>query len=218
LGNDADIFSCRDFFVARRFPACCGGHIGPTGGTQYESDEKIFHQTPQQIRQELQQGKSGDLTRRRLIIVLSLVGLAAMTMVSLFQTGLIHHIPDLPNRALFDSAKVNSSEQAYKFGLPDGPFVMVSLAITIVLAAFGGANRAEVHLWIPLVFTAKTAVDAFFSAAYLWNMITVQKVACIYCIAAALATFAIVALTLPETKRAMIYVKLNHRAPVQTHA
>jgi uncharacterized membrane protein len=165
--------------------------------------EKLFDQTPQQIREDLQRGNTGDLTRRRLIVVFSLVGIAAMTIVSLFQTGLIHHMPDLPNRALFDSDTVNSSEQAYRFGVPDGTFVIASLAITIVLAAFGGANRAEIQPWIPVVFTAKTAVDAFFSGAYLWNMVTVQKVACIYCITAALATFFIFALTFPEAGHAI---------------
>src|SRR5256885_8563448 len=76
--------------------------------------EKLFHQTPQQIRRDLQQKKTGDLCRRRLIIGLSLAGIVAMTIVSLYQTGLIQQIPDLPNRAIFAARKVNSSDQAYK--------------------------------------------------------------------------------------------------------
>lgn len=164
--------------------------------------ERLFGQSPRQLREELQHGRSGDMTRRRAIVVLALVAMASMTVVTLFQTGVIGHMPDPPG-VWFDSAKVNSSEQAYRFGLPDGAFVLVSLGITIVLAAFGGLDRAAQHAWIPIVFTAKAGVDAFFSGLYLWNMITVQKVACLYCIVTALATFAILALTLPELTHAI---------------
>ncbi len=68
--------------------------------------------------------------------------------------GIIQHLPDLPGK-IFNSDQVNSSDQAYKFGVPDGTFVIVSLAVTVVLAAFGGIDRAEVQPWIPLIFTAK---------------------------------------------------------------
>jgi hypothetical protein len=50
----------------------------------------------QGLRRELQRGKSENLGRRRAVIGLSLVGMAAMTAVALFQTGVIEHLPDPP--------------------------------------------------------------------------------------------------------------------------
>ncbi len=66
---------------------------------------------PQKLRRELQRGNSENLGRRRAIIGLSLLGMGAMTMVSLFQTGVIKHLPDPPIDG-FDLDKVNSSETA----------------------------------------------------------------------------------------------------------
>ncbi len=44
---------------------------------------------PQKLRRELQRGKSEKLDKRRAVIGLSLVGMAAMTAVSQFQTDII---------------------------------------------------------------------------------------------------------------------------------
>ncbi len=44
---------------------------------------------PHKLRRELQRGKSENLGRRRAVIGLSLIGMAAMTAVSLFQTGVV---------------------------------------------------------------------------------------------------------------------------------
>jgi hypothetical protein len=52
--------------------------------------------SPQQLRQELQQGQTTDLKRRRGVITWSLVGMAGMTAVTLLQTGIIKHLPDPP--------------------------------------------------------------------------------------------------------------------------
>ncbi len=90
---------------------------------------------PQQLRRELQEGRSDDLWRRRAIIGLSLLGAAAMTAVSLFQTGVVKHLPDPPIEG-FDSDKVNSSDTAYMLGVPDGTVSLASLAANIPLAAW----------------------------------------------------------------------------------
>ncbi|MBA2726778.1 MAG: hypothetical protein H0U49_01210 [Parachlamydiaceae bacterium] len=44
--------------------------------------EKIFRKTPQQIRQDLQDGRSDDLSRRRMIVALAFLGIASMIVVS----------------------------------------------------------------------------------------------------------------------------------------
>lgn len=53
---------------------------------------------PRQLSQELRLGTSADLNRRRWIIGLSTVGAVMAQLVSLYQTGIIRHLPD-PQRA-----------------------------------------------------------------------------------------------------------------------
>ena len=81
---------------------------------------------PKRLRYELQQEETLDLKRRRGIIVLSLVGMASMTAVTLLQTGIVKHLPD-PPVGNFDSDRVNSSDTAYRFGVPDGSFHLQAL-------------------------------------------------------------------------------------------
>lgn len=60
---------------------------------------------PSELREELQKNKSKNLNCRRTIIGLSLLEMGAMTAVTLLQTGIIKHLPDLPING-FDSDKV----------------------------------------------------------------------------------------------------------------
>lgn len=157
---------------------------------------------PQQLREELQQGQTGDLRRRRAIIGCSLVGMAAMAAVSLLQTGVVKHLPDPPLES-FDSDKVNSSDTAYMLGVPDGTLSLASLAANIPIAAFGGADRASQQPLIPLIAAGKAAVEAVVAGWYFYQMPTKEKHWCGYCITGALANLAIFALTLPEARQAL---------------
>lgn len=156
----------------------------------------------QQLRRELQRGETDDLWRRRAIIGLSLVGVGAMAAVSLFQTGVIKHLPDPPVEG-FDSDKVNSSDTAYMLGVPDGTISLASLAANIPLAAFGGSNRAQEEPLVPLIAAGKAAVEAAIAGWYFYQMPAKEKAWCGYCITGALANFGIAALSLPEAKRAL---------------
>ena len=153
------------------------------------------------MRCELQESNESDLNLRRAIIGLSLLGMGAMTAVSLFQTGIIKHLPDPPLNG-FDSDKVNSSDTAYAPGVPDGTISLASLAANIPTAAFGGENRAERQPLIPLAIAAKTTVEAAVAGWYFYQMPTKEKAWCGYCITGALANFGIAALSLVEAKRA----------------
>ena len=82
----------------------------------------IIDKSTQEFRAELQQKKTEGLKRRRKIIGLSLLGMGAMAAVTLFQTGILKHLPDPPIDG-FDSDKVNSSDTAYALGVPDGDFI-----------------------------------------------------------------------------------------------
>jgi uncharacterized membrane protein len=156
----------------------------------------------EQLRQELREGDTPDLRRRRAVIGLSLVGMASMTAVSLLQTGIVKHLPDPPVKG-FDSDRVNTSETAYRFGLPDGTVSLAGLAANIPLAAYGGANRADTQPWIPLVAAGKAAVEAVAAAWYFYQMPAKENVWCGYCIVGALASFGILTLTLPEARKAL---------------
>ncbi len=169
-----------------------------TGQTE---DEQIKHHETQQLRRELQNSDEPNMKVRRAIIGLSLLGIGAMTAVSLFQTGIVKHLPDPPIDG-FDSNKVNSSDTAYALGVPDGTLSLASLAVNIPIAAFGGENRAENQPLVPLAFAAKATVEAALAGWYFYQMPTKEKAWCGYCIVGAVANFGIAALSLVEAKRA----------------
>ncbi len=157
---------------------------------------------PQDLREELQEGETDDLRRRRAIIGLSLVGMAAMGAASLLQTGIVKHLPDPPLKG-FDSDKVNSSDTAYALGVPDGTVSFASLAANVPLAAFGGAKRAQEQPLVPLLAAGKATVEALVAGWYFYQMPTKEKRWCAYCIVGALCNFGIAALTLTEAKESL---------------
>ena len=163
--------------------------------------ESLIKKDPQQLRRQLQNGSNETLKLRRGIIALSLLGIGAMTAVTLFQTGIVKHLPDPPIDG-FDSDKVNSSDTAYSLGLPDGTLSLASLAANIPLAAFGGEHRAEEMPFVPIAAAAKASVEAVVAGWYFYQMPTKEKAWCGYCIVGALTNWGIAALTLIEAKKA----------------
>lgn len=163
--------------------------------------KSLIKKDTQELRRELQNGGSQDLKLRRGIIGLSLVGIAAMTAVTLLQTGIVKHLPDPPIDS-FDSDKVNSSDTAYALGVPDGALSLASLAANIPLAAFGGENRAETMPLVPIAAAAKATVEAAVAGWYFYQMPTKEKKWCGYCIVGAATNWAIAALSLMEAKKA----------------
>jgi len=155
---------------------------------------------PKRLREELQHDDSDDLARRRAVILLSLAGMAGMAAVTALQTGIIRHLPDPPGP--FDSDKVNSSETAYRWGLPDGPIALASLGLNVALAALGEPDRARKQPWIPLAAAVKAGVEAAAASWYFYQMPAKEKAWCPYCIGGALANIGIAAATVPEARRA----------------
>ncbi len=94
------------------------------------------------MRDALRTGHNQDLDTRRKVIFLSALGLVDFSIISLYQTGVIKHLPDLPH-PLFDSDKVNASEKAYRFGAPDGPISATVYGLTMALASAGGGENAS---------------------------------------------------------------------------
>ncbi|WP_080598833.1 MULTISPECIES: vitamin K epoxide reductase family protein [Sorangium] len=154
------------------------------------------------LRAALRRGRSSDLARRRLIAVASLAGGASMAVVSLFQLGIIEHLPDPPLPG-FDSDKVTSSDIAFGLTLPDAPLSLTSFASNLALAGWGGAERARDTPGIPVAVAAKAAVEAAVSGWLFVQMRRRERAWCAYCLVALTANMAIFALSLPEGWRAL---------------
>ena len=154
------------------------------------------------MRETFRRDDSDELWRRRAVIGASLVGIASMAATTLLQTGLLKHLPDPPIPG-FNSDKVNLSEDAFPLGVPDGTLALAGFAANLPLAAFGGADRARRQPWVPLIATAKAAADAAVAGWYFYQMPTKEQAWCAYCVTAALANFAILALSVPEARKAL---------------
>jgi uncharacterized membrane protein len=157
---------------------------------------------PAEMRDEMTQGSSDDLTRRRMIIGLSILGLGTAAAASLLQTGVVRHLPD-PPIGNFDADAVVTSDAAYQFGIPDAAIALVGLAANVPLAAWGGRDRAKLYPFIPLAAAGKSAVEAASAGWYFYQMPAKLKKWCGYCVVAAGVYFTIFALTLPEAKNAI---------------
>jgi hypothetical protein len=78
---------------------------------------------------------------------------ASMTAVSLPQTGIVKYLPDPPVKGL-DSDRVNTSETAYRFGLPDGTLASPAWRPIFLLPPLGQRTEAVTslgyHSWPPV--------------------------------------------------------------------
>lgn len=123
----------------------------------------------------------------RHIALLSSVGLADFIPISLYQLGVIRHLPDPPG-SLFDSDKINSSKDAQIAGIPDGVVSLVAYSATVALAGVALANRIKpgsARLLLCGILIGQAAGAGY----YLFNMAAVQRKVCPYCITGALVNF-----------------------------
>lgn len=161
--------------------------------------------SPEQLEQSIRHDDRGEMRARRAIVATSLLGMAAMGIVTLLQTGIVKNLPDPPvDTPNFDTEKVNTSEEAFSYGMPDAPLVLVTHAMSIAIAAAGPADRYRNRAWLPLAAVAVALPQAAMAAKYLfYQMPKVDKAWCPYCVIDALTHFATVALTVPEAAKAM---------------
>lgn len=160
--------------------------------------------TPSELSRELRLGDSPDLQRRRKVVGLSMVGAAAGIIVSLYQTGVIRHLPDPPSGGLFDSDRVDASDYAYKrMQTPDGLAMLVTYAVTALLAGAGGEARARALPWLPVALAVKVAADVATNLTLVREEWADNKALCAYCQAASAASLASLPLVLPEARTAL---------------
>ena len=164
--------------------------------------------SPEELQQQMQNSDAPEMSYRRGITAVSLVGIAAIGIVSLLQMGIVKHLPDPPvKKPHFDSDKVNSTKEAYSYGMPDGPLTIAAHAATIAIAAAGPPDRYKNRPWLALLATAVALPQAAIAAKYLfYQMPKVDKAWCPYCVTDALMHFATVGLTIPETIKALEFL------------
>lgn len=131
-------------------------------------------------------GEAAD--NRRKIALLSAIGLLDFVPISLYQLGIIRHLPDFPGE-LFDSDYVNASDEAQVAGLPDGPVSLLMYAANLVLVA-GALKKKKKRNVFDYLIAGNSLGQAAGGAYYLYNMATEQKKICPYCVAGALINFA----------------------------
>lgn len=109
--------------------------------------------------------------------------------VTLRQLGVIERLPDVPWRG-FDANKVTTSPEAYPIaGIPDGIPACLLYATEIGLAL---ARRRRASRWIDRLLPACVAGGAIGAAYYAYEMATVEKKACVYCLSNIALNFAMV--------------------------
>ena len=158
--------------------------------------------TPPELSRQLRQGQSPNLRRHRWIIGLSMVT-AAGQIVTLYQTGIISHLPD-PPLSVFDSAKVDASDYGYKrLQMPDAPAMIVPAGITAALAAAGGQDRARPLPWPPAALPGKTLLDLVTNVQLGREEWHTNKKLCFYCQTSTLAATVAAAPAVPEALKAL---------------
>ena len=154
---------------------------------------------PEELSQQLRKGQARFMFQRRGIAALSLAAIGSMGLISLYQLGLIKHLPE-PPLPHFDADKVDAAPEAYALlNTPDGVIGLGSYAVTLALAAMGSQDRAKDQPWLALALGAKVGFDTSQAARLTINQWTKQKAFCFWCLLASLATLLTIPLAVPET-------------------
>lgn len=157
----------------------------------------------ERVSDDLRRGSGELLRRRRRAAGLLLGASSALGVVSLYQLGLIRHLPDPPLPG-FDSDRVDASGEAFAVGLtPDGPLALVSYAASLMLVGLETADRAHERPWIPLALAGKLTLDAVGALGLTVEQLSRHRALCAYCLVAAGASVAAVPQALPEARAAL---------------
>lgn len=158
---------------------------------------------PNCLSHELRCQTGGFLRERRAVVALSLLAIGSMSLITLYQMGIIKHLPE-PRLPRLDADKVDAAGEAYeKLSMPDAALGLGSYAATLGLASMGAMDRTQNRPWIPLALAGKAMLDAAQAAKLTWDQWAKHKAFCSWCLLAAAATFATLPLTFPEARQAL---------------
>ncbi len=155
----------------------------------------------QSLSKALRAGGGLYLFCRRGIVLTSFVGGLSMMMIGLYQMGILRKLPE-PRLRRLKSSEVAAVAPAYRpLGLPiaDSLLGLISYAVTAALAGFGGPDRPERLPWVVPLMAAKIVGDAILAAVLFGIQWAWYRAFCMYCLIAAVASFAAVPLAVPET-------------------
>ncbi len=128
-----------------------------------------------------------DLRRRRRIVGSYALASLAMGAASLYQTGIVRRVPELPFPR-FDANYVEASAEGYQvLGVPDAVLAVFSNASTMLLATLGGPGPRSAPL--RALLAAKVTVDSAYVGKLVFDQVARHKVLCTYCLVASAATF-----------------------------
>ncbi len=131
------------------------------------------------------------------------VASASLGVVSLYQLGLIRHLPE-PPLPFLDADTVDASGEAYWLGLtPDATLGIASASASLALVGMGTSDRAKQHPLVPLAATAKLALDAAGGVLLTAEQISRHRKLCSWCVVAVVAQVAALPLALPEAREAL---------------
>ncbi len=157
----------------------------------------------EELSRQLRLGSGAFLAQRRGIVGLEMVAIGAMSLITLYQMGIIKHLPEPPLPGL-DADRIDASAEAYsRFATPDGILGIGNYAMTMGLAAMGGQERATEQPWIPLALAAKVAFDTSQAIRLFFDQKTKYNAFCSWCLLAAGTTLATIPLVIPETYAAL---------------
>lgn len=159
--------------------------------------------TAERLSATLRGGRDPVLNNRRRVAGLALGCIGTLSVVGLYQIGILPKVPEPPLPGL-DADKVDASGEAYNlFKTPDAFLGIASYAGTLILAGAGDADRAQKRPWIVLAFAGKVAVDAVSAGFLTLEQVSRHRKICSWCLASAALTFAMVPQLVPETRRAL---------------
>lgn len=157
----------------------------------------------ERVSDDLRFGRSKTLTARRRQAALMLTASASLGVVSLYQLGLVRHLPE-PPLPVFDADAVDASGEAYWLGLTsDAALGMASAAASLALIGMGADDRAKEKPLIPLLAVAKLASDAVGGVYLTAEQLSQHRKLCSWCLLASAAQVAAVPLALPEARAAL---------------
>ncbi|GAC1346759.1 MAG: hypothetical protein NVS4B7_19710 [Ktedonobacteraceae bacterium] len=157
----------------------------------------------EELSRQLRLGEGSFLAQRRGIIGLEMVAIGSMSLITLYQMGMIKHLPEPPLPGL-DADRVDASAEAYsRFSTPDGILGIGNYAMTMGLAAMGGQDRAKEQPWIPLALAAKVAFDTSQAIRLFFDQKTKYHAFCFWCLLAAATTLATIPLVIEEAYSAL---------------
>ena len=152
--------------------------------------------------QDLREGYSGHLRRRRTIAKLLIFASANLAVVALYQIGVLKKLPQ-PRRPEFDAEKVNGSSQAYSWcSTPDGFLGLASYSTSACLVAAGSETRWRENPLLPICMAAKLFADAAYAGKLTMDEATKYRSFSIWSLGVAAATFSALPLAFPECKAA----------------